>query len=219
MAWLGCVSVILLVLLVAAWIGANRTKAAATAMAEKRARGIRITELFQRLEREPSSARIVGEIERLLTAAPVGYFPELVSSGGWFDRSRTALSMLWHSPYARLIDLYFRSFSFPVGRRSAVLQWFNEMLQSFGTNAVLLEKFQQVGLSFVSSGGADEAQWLYEKTLDAVQQNSGHPNAKAVALVFGRASYAFGRVLKQPTVYDEQAIANDISARVPTQAV
>lgn len=54
---------------------------------------------------------------------------------------------------------------------------------------------------------------IYEGALFAVQQSGGAPNAKRFALLVGRLSLGSRRPDGLPTVYDEQAIANDISAR------
>ena len=54
---------------------------------------------------------------------------------------------------------------------------------------------------------------LYQQSLDVVQSSKGTPTAKELALRLGRLSYAAGRPDKRPTVYDEQAVANDIAMR------
>jgi hypothetical protein len=144
---------------------------------------------------------------------PIGFFPELVAETGWFYQSRPALSALWHLPLDSIIYKYFDAFTFPAGRQEVVLSWLAEMLRISSTDPGALDKFQRIGERFLSSGSAAEAQWLYARTLDAVGQNSGSPHIRAVALHFGRLSYAFDRPGRKPTVYDEQAIANDIAVR------
>jgi hypothetical protein len=60
---------------------------------------------------------------------------------------------------------------------------------------------------------ATDLAMLYQRSLDAVQSSKGAPTAKELALRLGRLSYAAGRPDKRPTVYDEQAVANDIAMR------
>jgi hypothetical protein len=54
---------------------------------------------------------------------------------------------------------------------------------------------------------------LYQQSLDVVESSSGTPAAKELALRLGRLSYAAGRPDRRPTIYDEQAVANDIAMR------
>lgn len=54
---------------------------------------------------------------------------------------------------------------------------------------------------------------LYQQSLEVVQSSKGAPAAKELALRLGRLSYAAGRPDRRPTVYDEQAVANDIAMR------
>jgi hypothetical protein len=55
--------------------------------------------------------------------------------------------------------------------------------------------------------------WLYQRSLESVQASNGDPAIKALALHIGRISYASSRPDRRPTIYDEQAIANDIAVR------
>ncbi len=53
----------------------------------------------------------------------------------------------------------------------------------------------------------------YSSTLDAVHETKGSPNAKSAALEVGRIHYGSQRPDFNVTIYDEQAIQNDIQAR------
>jgi hypothetical protein len=55
--------------------------------------------------------------------------------------------------------------------------------------------------------------WLYQRSLESVQASKGDPAIKTLALQIGRLSYASSRPDRRPTIYDEQAIANDIAVR------
>jgi hypothetical protein len=199
------------VVLGVAWTAASNQKAAAAALAE-RSRGLRVTELLERLEREPNSDRIAAEVLRCLESPPVGFFPELVATNGWFARSHPALARLWQSRFCEVIVQYFRWFTFPAGQQGIVLSWLSDMLDTYEADPVALRLFRRVGASVLAAGGPAEAQWLYARTLDVVQRTAG-TEIKIVALTFGRTSYALHRPAQQSTVYDEQAIANDINVR------
>ncbi|AMV35635.1 hypothetical protein VN12_26320 [Pirellula sp. SH-Sr6A] len=54
---------------------------------------------------------------------------------------------------------------------------------------------------------------VYDLALKAVAASGGSVAAKTFALNVGRASYSVGRPEGAPTVYDEQAILNDIRVR------
>ncbi len=76
----------------------------------------------------------------------------------------------------------------------------------------------QVGKELIKvAGGAgysaqNIAQQVYQKSLKLVEIDAKY---KRFALEMGRLSYGLPRQDKLPTVYDEQAIKNDIEARLP----
>lgn len=213
MSGFGCALVVLLIALAIAWAIANARNAKIAHQTEQRDRGNRVADLMARLAAEPTSERISGEVLRILQKSPIEYFPELTAETGWFYRARPALSALWRLPSDRLVDSYFQTFTFPAGQQQAVLSWLAEMLQAAGTDPGALEKFQKLADQVLVAGSADEARWLYARTLEAVGQNGANTHIKALALHFGRLSYAFDRPGRVPTLYDEQAIANDIAVR------
>jgi hypothetical protein len=59
----------------------------------------------------------------------------------------------------------------------------------------------------------EQIAWLYHRSLESVRASKGDPTLKALALQIGRISYASSRPDRRPTIYDEQAIANDIAVR------
>lgn len=54
---------------------------------------------------------------------------------------------------------------------------------------------------------------MYDESLDLVTTNSNDPHTKTLALELGRLHYSINRENKSPTIYDEQAIQNDILVR------
>jgi len=59
----------------------------------------------------------------------------------------------------------------------------------------------------------EEISRMYQQSLAAVESSKGIPAVKELALRIGRRSYSALRPDHRPTVYDEQAIANDIAMR------
>ena len=55
---------------------------------------------------------------------------------------------------------------------------------------------------------------VYVRALDAIESSKGAASTKRFALEMGRVSHSLNRPKGVPTSYDEQAIRNDISARV-----
>ena len=54
----------------------------------------------------------------------------------------------------------------------------------------------------------------YDATLVAVEKTNGSPPAKRVALEVGRLHFGTLRPDRRPTIYDENAIQNDIQTRI-----
>jgi hypothetical protein len=73
--------------------------------------------------------------------------------------------------------------------------------------------FDRVADRILPDSGTAEAMWLYQRLLEAVTLSAGDPKIKSLTLRIGRIAHAKGRPNGVPTVYDEQAIANDIAAR------
>lgn len=104
--------------------------------------------------------------------------------------------------------MYFTCFSFTEGHQQDLLRWLQELLIA---NDIDLERLARVAERALSAGGAQEAEWFYRRTLEALSERKDNPKFRTFALQMGRLSYAFSRPGRKPTVYDEQAIANDIA--------
>lgn len=68
-------------------------------------------------------------------------------------------------------------------------------------------------IHLVSEIGQAETQELYNTSLKILEANSSSQEAKTLVLDVGRLHYGFLRPDKKPTIYDEQAIQNDIIVR------
>lgn len=97
----------------------------------------------------------------------------------------------------------------------AALEFLGLFLNESGTDPKRLVLFTEVAATVLATWTPNEARWLYDQSLAAVRTHRGDPALKAAALAVGRISYSAGRPNRQPTVYDEQAIANDIAAQLP----
>lgn len=181
-----------------------------------RRRGSRITELIEKIDSGDSDPKIQPEIYRLLRDTQIGPIPDLTAPGGWFDRVRPTLRQLARTPPgAQLIEDYFRCFAFGGDQQAKALEFLANLLRDASTDDTQLKLFTRVATVVLTTSTPTEARWLYDKTLDAVTTLRGAPAVKSVALSVGRSYYAALRPDKQLTLYDEQAIANDIAVRAP----
>ena len=213
MTELSCAIGLLLVILACTWAIATNNNRRRADEAERRERGSRIADLMARIPGDPVPARLEAEVSRLLRKSGIGYFPELVADDGWFVRARPALSSLWHQS-EHLVDEYFATFIFPAGHQQHVLVWLMDMLQGSIATPEAAARFVRVAERVIASGSSVEARWMYDRTLDTLVLNGASTPIRVVALRLGRLSYAAARPDRKPTVYDEQAIANDLSVRV-----
>jgi hypothetical protein len=82
-------------------------------------------------------------------------------------------------------------------------------------SAPAAELLNYVTAHLLSTFSPHQLSWAYQRALDAVQTTRGNPRLKSLAITLGRLSYSAFRKDRNPTVYDEQAIANDVGARIP----
>jgi len=204
------VGVAILIAVVVASIISGRRRAA-----ERTARVDRINELIEALAEKPTDSPARQEVTELLQGGPVGIDPRLTEVGGWFERVSPALSRLVFVPQlSGVVDRYFECFQFLPGKRAAVLAWFDNVLHQSCASASEVAILTGIASRLLAVTSAAEAKWLYDRVLDALQQKSSAAPLKTLALTVGRLAYAAGRPDRKPTIYDEQAIANDILARV-----
>jgi len=184
----------------------------ARAARSKQERGENITALFEQYGTKAWPA-VAEKVASLLKMEPVGYFAGLAGPGGCFRRAESALTNCLQSPTDfTFVEWYFHCFSFPAGTQGDVLQWCARMLESSLDDPSRLQHCLRVANLIIAAGGSAEVQWLYHEALEHVRRTNGSPAAKSAALHLGRRSYSFLRPGRVPTVYDEQAIANDIAS-------
>ncbi|MDQ3282628.1 MAG: hypothetical protein M3Q69_14600 [Acidobacteriota bacterium] len=177
----------------------------------------RVVPLLESLASNPAHLHDREELSALLQGEPVYARWGASDDLDWFDQAAAPLQVLiFRDDTAVLVEWFFHRFYFALGAQQKPLMWLHNVLvaslpsgsppRAFATCAELLLR---------TSSGA-EARWLYDRVLDAVQRSDGAPDMKALAVRIGRRVYSFHRADRVPTIYDEQAIANDIAARVRT---
>jgi hypothetical protein len=182
---------------------------------QQHARGLEITKLYEQLGGGTQTPAVGRHIQRLLDAAPAGYHRELTLDGGWFDRVMPSLMTLLRTDLgAPLVERYFQLFTFPSSYQAKPLEFLHQVLKNVGDDEESVARFQRLSGPVLTLSSPPEAQWLYARALELVRERKGLSTSKALALYIGRHSYSAGRPDRTPTVYDEQAIANDIAARV-----
>ena len=198
----------------------RREEAARRTAAYAVARGERITTLLEVAGAGDTSASTQRELGELLHADPIQDIDHFNANGGWFDRVAPVLRRLIRTESgAHVTEAYFRCFVVPAGHQRKVLEFLAAVLNEVGEIPERSEIFKKLTDKVVAQSTIAEARWLYERSLDLVEQQAGSPTSKAIALYLGRKSYALGRPDRTPTVYDEQAIANDISVRIRTSTL
>jgi hypothetical protein len=180
---------------------------------ERRSRGAKITELLRRFPRSADPDQSVGELRKYLQS-PIGFLPELTQAKGWFEQVAPILRALFLKANSRTADvvvMYFQAFTFPASQQTPVLVWLDGALDII-TVPDQEHLFRRIVNSVLSESDPAGSDWLYRRTLERVRNTNGAPGFKALALHVGRLRYGAGRPDRQPTLYDEQAIANDIAA-------
>ena len=92
--------------------------------------------------------------------------------------------------------------------KDSLLQKFSQLKSQFSESIAneILNELKQVSPSF-------DSQFIYDLTLDLLLTHSGDIRIKVFALNVGRFHYSLQRPDRSLTIYDEQAIQNDISTR------
>lgn len=175
----------------------------------------RIISLLGHLARDPMDITVRAQLYGELQGSPLPSVPQHIEDGGWFDRSAPALTILATRHDTRVyVDWFFHRFHFVSGQKQKPLLWLHRLLQTEIQGQRNLQAFTNAAERLLATGTSMDAVWLYGCLLDAVQQTGGDPNVKAAAVRIGRLAYSAARPDRRPTIYDEQAIANDIAARV-----
>lgn len=184
-----------------------RNRAAAEAAA--RERGKKIHKLLEEMPTAAHRKQVASDLNVLLSGPAIGYRPELIGQERWFLRAAPTLrTLLNDAEGTTIVEWHFSCFSFPNGYQQELLRWLATLLNE---SEIDLEAMKRIVERALSSGGAKAVEWFYRRTLEALRLRSADPKFKTFALQVGRLSYAFSRPRRNPTVYDEQAIANDIA--------
>lgn len=140
----------------------------------------------------------------------------LTPRAGFFGHYATLFTRMSYDPTTKpVLEWVFEKTSFASADRSPLLGWLAELIGPAGRAQETFSLFTRLILRLKPQLSPAEATWLYEISLHNVEASKGLPGAKALALHLGRASYSAARPDRVPTIYDEQAINNDIGARCP----
>ncbi len=88
-----------------------------------------------------------------------------------------------------------------------------EAIRQKYTDSPLNSQVQEATLLFLRTYPAANTEWFYSYALEVITENPDNVQAKTFALELGRWHYGRGRKDRLPTLYDEQAIQNDILVR------
>jgi hypothetical protein len=100
--------------------------------------------------------------------------------------------------------------------RTALFKCLGAVVKNAASDADSQSRYIQIVSRIKPPITSAEASWLYQLSLDYLEGTRGATGAKALALQLGRLSYSAARPDRRPTVYDEQAIGNDIGSRCPS---
>jgi hypothetical protein len=140
----------------------------------------------------------------------------LTPPAGFFDQSAPLFTrMVDAAATLPTLEWLFAKVTFAREDRAALLRWFGDLAFAAGRDAPAYARFSELLPRVKPPLTSVEARWFYDLSLRNVELLKGAPRAKALALQLGRSSYSAERADRRPTIYDEQAINNDISARCP----
>lgn len=168
-------------------------------------------EEIHRVFRHVTTGRREQALERvsaLIPGARVGYVDSLEQ---WFTSVSPVLTLLLRDPAtSTLVEWYFECFEFPPGKARELLIWLESHLRE--RTGLPLELLLRVLERALRASGPAEMEWLYGRALNQLRNNSTDRELRTIVLQLGRLSYGRKRPDRRLTIYDEQAIANDISA-------
>jgi hypothetical protein len=185
--------------------------------AERRARQQRteLTDLLTEFSVSPVSTAARDRMMRFLesttrVAMPAGFFPahQEIFSRMVVDRTASVI-----------LQWLFEKVEFAPADGPFLGRWFADLIASAAKNHEVQERFVGLFGRLKPRPASLDAAQLYHLALAQVELLKGSPGSKALALFLGRTSYSASRPGRTPTIYDEQAINNDIYARCPSEPV
>jgi len=207
---IGLASLAFVIVAVVAIVKANRRSGRAD-----HDRVARILQLLEAIAMRETNTHLY-ELHELVRGKPTPPSAAFLAPAGWFDRSKKGLAKLLSIAQTSVVEWFFVFFtpSMLVGSRQELLTWFHEMVMLHRNDLRILEAIAGIIERMSIALTQPEADWLYARALETVQSSNSTSPARTFALRIGRMRYSRSRPNRVPTVYDEQAIANDIAARV-----
>lgn len=163
----------------------------------------------------PNNQAVRDALSSAFATSPTRQSDRLPLHSGWFDKAAPTLTRLvGEASDVPFVEAYFQTFTFSAGQQQQVLEFLRQFLMRTSVDSQRAESFKRVADNVLISSSPAEARWLYDRTLELVRSQQGAAPTKDLALFVGRHAYSAARPARRPTVYDEQAIANDIAVQL-----
>lgn len=208
MSEIGCVLLVAVVIaaVIALYVAARLAGERAD-VKRRQALGEEIHRAFREACRDGTPQHDIAAIIASLQKTRVGYVAPLER---WFEITSPALARLVRAPStAPVVEWYFECFEFPPGKARELLLWLESLIRS--RTGIPFDLLLRIVERALRRSGPAETEWLYKRALAELRQNTADREFKSLVLALGRLSYGSKRYDRRLTVYDEQAIANDIS--------
>ncbi len=204
---MGCVLVALAffvaIPLIYIWARVRQERSAA---ANREQRADRIHRLIRTFGRSRSTSAL-HELDSALRSERIGFVPTLEAL---FAEASPTLAALVRDPATfGTVEWYFECFAFPAGRMEKVLLWLTSLMNA--SNEASAVALQRLVNRAMRQAGPAEAEWLYDRVREGLRSRPQDLDLRSLVLHVGRLSYSLQRLDRRLTVYDEQAIANDIA--------
>lgn len=211
------VIVIILIVAAGAWVNSWYNHNIAT---KGRAQLQRVEGCINQIERNPNSPHAYDKFIEVYKSC-TWVQPEDLFNGGYYDRilkiceKNSAYVKVWQllgEVVQNFNIIYFRIDPNSKPHRYNTFRLLSDSLFKEFKNQPIREQI----LSLIhSASGITQAETedLYKTSLKILEANSSSQEAKTLVLDLGRLHYSILRPNKKPTIYDEQAIQNDIIVR------
>ncbi len=144
---------------------------------------------------------------------------DVFESGSIYDRlltifNKNSVNFFIYDIRINLFEKYKPGSGVTVNQRvyASLTSTFENLLPMYAIKkTTIIEKIMTILVRCELPSG--KRQILYEKTLEILEKNSDNSDVKKIILSIGRWHFGKSRVGGVPTVYDEQAIQNDILVR------
>lgn len=203
------VGVILLIAAFIAWVSYN---VATKGKVELKT----IEACIDRIERNPTSPNVYDKFIDVWNSS-TWIQPDDFVNGGYYNRilkiceKNSSYVIVWQllGGVIKKLDVYF---AIDKSQISNTFKFLADSLFKEFKNQPIRERILSL-IHLLNGIDQAETQELYNTSLKILEANPSSQEAKTLVLDLGRFHYSFLRLDKKPTIYDEQAIQNDIIVR------